>query len=86
VRPAAVAFAGLAIAGAAGAAVPAVLPGGGQADAACIAVVHSNGAPFYGVAGELGATDLGGRAGTGVAPGCNDVIVIGAPAPPPEPT
>ena len=83
--PAGVALAGLALAGAAGAAVPAALPGGGQADAQCIAVVHTNGAPFYGVAGELEAADLAGRAGTGILPGCNDVVVIGAPAPPPEP-
>ena len=82
---AAVALGGLAVAGAAAAAIPAALPGGGKADAQCVAVVYSNGAPFYGVAGERDAADLAGRAGTGVVPGCNDVVVIGAPAPPPEP-
>ena len=84
-RRAALALAGLAVAGVATAAVPDALPGSGQADAQCIAVVYSNGAPFYGYAADLGAADLGGRAGTGTVPGCNDVVVIGAPAPPPEP-
>ncbi len=83
-RRAALALAGLAVAGAA-AALPASLPRHGEADAACIATVISNGAPFYGTAGELDAADVGGRAGTGIVPGCNDVIVIGPGAPPPEP-
>jgi hypothetical protein len=64
--------------------VPTALPGG-AADAACAVFLSYRGAPYFGTAGEPGPGDLGRPAGTGIVPGCNDVIVIGPGAPPPAP-
>jgi hypothetical protein len=66
------------------AAIPAALPGDGRADAACVLFVHYGGAPFLGSSGSLPAADLGRRVGTGIVPGCNDVVGPGAPAPVPD--
>jgi hypothetical protein len=78
-----VALAGLAVAGAA-ATVPSALPDGGRADGACAVLMSHHGAPYLGHAGDLRPADLRGRAGTGVVPGCNDVIGPEAPTPAPD--
>ncbi len=56
-------------------------PAADRADAACAAVVHRQGAPYYGTGGPLPAGDVGTPVGAGFVPQCVDTV----PAPPPVP-